>query len=343
MLDDIKLIHQKDSADALGIAAKTGDQLRKEFDLAPLDFPINNVVYAGMGGSALAAVLAQTWPGFSVPFTLVRDYTLPAFVNEHTLVMVCSYSGNTEEAISALDDARKKNAKVVVLAGGGALMERARAEVLPFILLPKAAQPRYAVLYNLRAIVDILSKAKLTDGDRAHAALNMAAVHIEKAAEAWIPTVPTAQNPAKQLALELIGKSVVVYSGPKLFPAAYKWKISINENAKQIAWCNQYPEFNHNEILGWTEQPTERPYAVVNLLSSFEHPRVLKRLAVTERLLSGKKPAANIVQAQGSTILEQLLWTVSYGDFVSLYMSILNGLDPAPVELIERFKKALND
>lgn len=343
MLDDVKLIHQKDSADALGIAAKAGDQLRNVFAVDPIDFTVENIVYAGMGGSALAAVIAQVWPGFSVPFVLTRDYDLPHFVNSKTLVIVCSYSGNTEEALSALDEAKSKGAHIIVIASGGALMERAQAEGLRFVLLPTAAQPRYAVLYNLRAIVDIMAAASLLDADAAHAELEQAASHLTAAAEQWLPTVPTAQNPAKKLALELIGKSIVVYGGAHMFPAVYKWKISINENAKQIAWCNVFPEFNHNEILGWTEQPIDKPYATVNLLSSFEHPRVQKRIAVTERLLSGRKPAAHVVEAQGETLLQQLLWTISFGDFVSLYMALLNGLDPAPVELIERFKKALNE
>ncbi len=343
MLDDLKYIHQRDSADALGIAAKVGDQLRHEFAVPDLRADYTAVVYAGMGGSALAAVLSQTWPGYRVPFVIARDYDIPAFVNEQTLVIVSSYSGNTEETLNTLEQAQQKNARVVVIASGGALAERAQSHGLPLVLLPKAAQPRYAVLYNLKALVAILASAGLTDAAATDQALAQAADHLDGAVKSWLPDIPTAQNPAKQLALELIGKSVVVYGGAKMFPAVYKWKISINENAKQLAWCNQFPEFNHNEFLGWTEQPIDKPYAVVNILSSFEHPRVQKRFEVTERLLSGRKPAAHTVTAQGGTVLEQMLWAVSFGDFVSLYMALLNGLDPAPVELIEKFKKALNE
>jgi glucose/mannose-6-phosphate isomerase len=140
----------------------------------------------------------------------------------------------------------------------------------------------------------------------------------------------------------MIGKSVVVYGGPKLWPAAYKWKISFNENSKQVAWAGAIPEFNHNEFIGWSKQPHDKPYAVVDLRSHLEHERVQKRFEVTERLLSGLRPAPHVVQAQGATLLEQLLWTVAFGDFVSLYTGILNGLNPAPVELVEKFKKELN-
>jgi glucose/mannose-6-phosphate isomerase len=140
-----------------------------------------------------------------------------------------------------------------------------------------------------------------------------------------------------------MGKSVVMYSGPKLFPAANKWKICFNENAKNVAWCNQFPEFNHNEFMGWTSHPTDKPYGVVELRSNLEHPRVQKRFVVTERLLSGKRPAPNVVDVQGETLIQQLLWASTLGDFVSLYVALLNGLNPTPVDLIEAFKAALDE
>jgi glucose/mannose-6-phosphate isomerase len=127
-----------------------------------------------------------------------------------------------------------------------------------------------------------------------------------------------------------------------MFPAAYKWKIGANENAKQVAWCGQIPEFNHNEFIGWSSHPVDKPYAVVDLRSNLEHPRVQKRFEVTERLLSGKRPAPHIVTVQGENILEELLWALAYGDFVTLYLAFLNGVDPAPVDLVEKFKKELD-
>src|SRR5581483_610213 len=124
-------------------------------------------------------------------------------------------------------------------------------------------------------------------------------------------------------------------------PAAYKWKISFNENAKNIAWWNQLSELNHNEISGWIAQPTQKPYGLVELHNSFDHPRIERRYEVMEKLLSGKWPYPNPVQAQGNTVLEQLLWTVVFGDFVSLYLALVNNVDPSPVDLQENFKKEL--
>ena len=139
----------------------------------------------------------------------------------------------------------------------------------------------------------------------------------------------------------MLGKSTVIYAGPKLAPAAYKWKISFNENAKAIAWWNVYPEFNHNEFLGWTKQPEHKPYTVIDLRSSLEHPQVQKRFEVSSRLLSGVRPEPIVVTAVGETLLDQLLSVIALGDFVSLYQGILAGINPTPVELIEKLKTEL--
>jgi glucose/mannose-6-phosphate isomerase len=343
MLDDLKLIHERDVADTLGIAERQWQQLDYEFETSQGSVDVNNIVYAGMGGSALAALLSENWPGYNVPFQVVRGYDIPVYVSERTYFIACSYSGNTEETISAIEQAAKKGAKIAVIAGGGKLAELAKQNGYPLAVLPKAEQPRYAVLYNLKALLDLLEKAGLLQAQTVATELKQAADFLKSAVEAWVATVPTDKNQAKQIALETIGKSAVVYAGPKLAPAAYKWKISFNENAKQVAWTNQYPEFNHNEFMGWTKQPVQKPYAVIDLRSDLEHPRVQKRFEVTERLLSGMRPAPIVVQAEGKSLFEQLLWTIALGDFVTIYTALLNGLNPAPVDLIEKFKKALDE
>lgn len=342
MLDDLKYIHQKDGYDALGIAGKQAEQLTHDFQLdwQPTS-EIKNVVLAGMGGSALAGLLSTTWPDYNVPFEIVRDYDIPAYVNENSLFIASSYSGNTEETVSALQAAEKSGAQIVVLAGGGTLVEMAEANGHPYEVIPKVEQPRFAVFYALNAYVRILAAAGIVDGATAAKEINQASTFIAQATKEWGAQTPTNKNMAKLLALELTGSSPVIYAGPKLFPAAYKWKISFNENAKNVAWCNQYPEFNHNEFMGWTSHPVEKPYKVVELRSNLEHERIQKRFEVSERLLSGKRPAPEVVAVQGETILEQLLWAVAFGDFVSIYVALLNGLDPSPVDLIEKFKHEL--
>ncbi|MBA2278833.1 bifunctional phosphoglucose/phosphomannose isomerase [Candidatus Saccharibacteria bacterium] len=341
MLDDLKYIHEKDAQDALGIAEKQWQQLEHKFDLPELSFPIDNIVFAGMGGSALAALLSLSWPDYMLPFEISRDYQIPSYVNEKTLFIASSYSGNTEETVEALETAASKNAHIAVISSGGRLQEIAHERGYPFAQLPGGYQPRHAVLYGLKALVTILERAKLLSTASAEQSLHEAAQFIRESTAEWRPDVKTVSNPAKQLALELAGKSPVIYAGPLLFPAAYKWKISFNENAKNVAWCNQFPEFNHNEFLGWTSHPIDKPYGVIELQSDLEHERVQKRFTVTNKLLSGRWPQPHIVEAKGETVLEQLLWMVALGDFVSLYVALLNGLNPTPVDLIEKFKTEL--
>lgn len=343
MLDDLKYIHQRDAQDALGIVEKQASQLSYKFEVAPPEGEFLNIVYCGMGGSALAALLSLSWPGYKVPFEVCRNYDLPYYIGEKTLVIVSSYSGNTEETLEALKKAEEKGAKIAVIAGGGKLAEAAEAKGYPLARLPKAEQPRYAVFYNLKALLDLLAPTGLLNQDNIGSELSSASEFLQQAAVNWLPTVPTGQNPAKKLAMELAGKSPVIYAGPLLAPAAYKWKISFNENAKNVAWWNQFPELNHNEFIGWASHPVDKPYGVIDLRSNLEHPRVQKRFEVTERLLSGLRPAPYVVQAQGDNAIQQLLWTVAFGDFVSIYLALINGVNPAPVELVEKFKIALNE
>lgn len=344
MLDDLKFIHEKDAQDALGIAEKQWQQYQYDygFKYQP-ERGISSVVVAGMGGSGLAATGAKSWPGIAVPFEIVHDYDLPAFVSASTLLVCSSYSGNTEETLSCLGKALAAESKpmIVVIASGGRLVELAKQHQLPFVELPGGYQPRMTFGYQLRALLEVFEQAGLVQG--AVAEVGKTADWLKAEIESWLPTVATKENPAKQLAQELMGKSVVVYSGPKLAPAAYKWKISVNENAKTVAWQNQLPEFNHNEFLGWTSHPVDKPYGVIDLRSSLEHPQVQKRFEVSERLLSGKRPHTHVVEARGETLAQQLVWTIAMGDFVSLYLALLNGLNPTPVDLIEKFKVALTE
>lgn len=342
MLDDLKMIHERDAQDALGVAEKQWEQLQHRYDVAVPELTgITNIVIAGMGGSSLPAVYLRSWPGTGVPLEICRDYNLPGYVNENTLVISSSYSGNTEETLSALREAEEKGAKIVVTAAGGKLATAAQDRGYPLYTIPSGIQPRMSSFYFLAAFVQILEPLGLVP-QGSTAELAAAGDWLKDKTASWRPDVATKDNAAKQLAQELMGKSVVVYSGPKLFPAANKWKICCNENAKTVAWVNQYPEFNHNEFIGWSSHPVDKPYAVVEIRSNLEHERVQKRFVVTERLLSGKRPSPEVVVPEGETLLEQLLWASNFGDFTTLYLALLNGINPTPVDLVERLKLELD-
>jgi len=343
MLDDLKYIHNKDAEDAIGVAINQWEQL--QIDVTPTKqysfSNVHNVVLAGMGGSALPGVFFTSWPQLSEPFEISRNYTVPNYVDKDTLVIVSSYSGNTEESLSALEDARSKNAQVVVVAAGGKLAEKAHEYDLPLVTIPPGKQPRMATFGFVEAFVSIMESAGVAPrGSVDELVSNSGWLKVEFAL--FAPDIITEKNPAKSLAHELSGKTVIVYSGPKMWPVANKLKICINENAKNTAWCNQYPEFNHNEFIGWTSHPVEKPFAVVEIRSNLEHERIQKRFEVTERLLSGKRPHPFVIVPKGESLISQLLWTVGYADIVSVYLSLLNGLDPTPVALVEKLKEELN-
>jgi len=341
MLDDLKMIHTRDADDALGVCEKQWSQLVTKFnpDVEGIK-DITNVVISGMGGSALPAVYLKTWPSLNVPLDIVRDYDIPTYVNSSTLFISSSYSGNTEETLAALNKAKAKNAIVVVVTAGGQLEKVAKDNNYPLVTIPGGIQPRMCSFYILAAFTQILEAIGLIEQGKT-TELEQAGNWLKDQLTSFLPTTPTASNPAKQLALELIGKSVVIYSGPKLFPAANKFKICLNENAKNVAWVNQYPEFNHNEFIGWSAQPDNKPYAVVEIRSNLENERIAKRFAFTEQLLSGKRPSPEVIEPLGDSLIKQLVWTSNYCDFVSLYTALLNGLNPTPVELVEKLKELL--
>jgi glucose/mannose-6-phosphate isomerase len=346
MLDDLKLIHERDQQDALGVTEKQWQQLAQEYDIQwQPEADLSNIVHSGMGGSALWAILSTSWPAYRVPFEVIRGYDIPAYVGEQTLFIASSYSGNTEETLSSLEQAIAKGAQIVIMTSGGKLAEIAGQAGYPLIMLPKIDKPRYGALYGLKGLVTLCERAGVLARPDAVQEMVASADFLKQEIAAWAPTIATEKNQAKQLALEMIGKAPVMYAGPLLSPAAHKWKISFNENAKNVAWEYPFPEFNHNEFTGWTDRPESKPYAVVYLQSSFDNDRIKKRFDLSDKLLSGRWPSPIRVEAHGETPLQQLLWSVALGDFVSLYTALLNNVSPIDIgdkDIIERFKKELN-
>lgn len=349
MLDDVNVLKQRDQSGALEVARGLYTQLEYEVELRDADHDgraIKNVVVAGMGGSALAADLVKVLlkGELKVPYEVVKDYNLPRYVDHETLVVVSSHSGNTEETISCLNDAMTSSSapQIAVMATGGELERIADENSIMYAAIPTGTQPRMSMLYQLKCLLRLLQAFGLING-RLYDSLTESADWLRRESDAWTKESTTPHNYAKQLALLAVGKTPVFYGGSLMAPVAYKWKISWNENAKNVAFWNYLPEFNHNEFLGWVSHPIEKPFVVFDLMSSLEHERVTKRFAVTDRLLSGLRPKSHEVHMNGDTLLRQMLWGCVLADFVSIYVAILNNVDPVPVDLIEKFKKELND
>lgn len=344
VLDDQNVLTNRDPDGALALAAHDYEQIAWTPEVKNPDHDgreIQQVIITGMGGSALAALLAHAWlkAELTVPFDVVRSYSIPNYVGPNSLVIASSYSGNTEETLSAYLQAKEKGAQLAVVAAGGKLIEHAVADGVTYSEIPSGIQPRMALIYNLQTIIAMLEHFGIVSERVAH--INDLAGWLQEETQNWLPEVPTEKNQAKQIANLAVGKNAVFYGGELTAPLAYKWKISWNETGKNMAFWNEYSEFNHNEFMGWTSHPVEKPYVVFDLISHLEHPQILKRFEISDRLLSGKRPKANTITLKGDSVIAQLLWGVVLADFASIYLAILNNVNPVPVELVERLKKEL--
>ncbi len=342
MLDQPDMIARYDKSDALGVITGLPGQLGHDFPVPEglAEMPgVTSIVLTGMGGSAQGAEFIKTWLAdrLTVPFIVVRDYALPAFVGPDALVIASSYSGNTEETLAAISDASAKKARIVVITAGGALLETAKTMKYPHFVLPGGLQPRFAVLYAVRAITTVIESIGLAEGILDE--LEASGEWLSGQLSSWGPGVPSTDNHAKQVAQALVGHVAVVYAGPTLGFAAMKWKIAFNENAKNIAFYNYFPEMNHNEFIGW-QFPQSSGLKVIELRSDLDNAQITKRFDITNRLLSASFSPIE-VHASGDTKLRQLVWTIGLGEYVATYLAFLNGTDPTPVGLVEKLKAEL--
>ncbi|MCC7288913.1 bifunctional phosphoglucose/phosphomannose isomerase [bacterium] len=303
---------------------------------------LRSVVMAGMGGSALAGNILRNWlyGRMSVPFEVVRGYDLPAYVGPSSLVIVSSHSGNTEESLSALDKAEKLNTQIVIMTAGGKLAEIAKQKGYLLLELPAEGQPRLNVFAGLKALACLLGDLGLVGEVDVRRELIEVANWLEVQKSTMSLDNDSEDNLARQIAGKLHGKVGLVYAGPALGSAAYKWKIDINENAKQLAFYNTYSELNHNEYQGWVF-PKAKHVQAIQLESNLDNERIQKRMVITRTILGEHGFDPIRVSAVGDTPLQQLLYTILLGDYVSAYLGILNGIDPTPVEMVEKLKKEL--
>lgn len=344
MLDDINVINQRDTHKTLEVAATMYQQLAFEpqIENGTTTIQPKHVVFCGMGGSALASsiIADHLKQSATLPIEVVKNYDLPAYTNEDTLVIAASYSGTTEETLSCIQQARDKNAHLVLISTGGDVGAIAKEHTLPYVELPVGFAQRMTVLYQLRAAAYILGSYGVTTMET-YETLGAASEWLKQESDSWTKETKTEFNYAKLLAVEATGKTAVFYGGPLTGALAYKWKISWNENAKNAAFHSVYPEFNHNEFLGWSSHPVEKPFAIFDLVSPLEHPRVNLRMKLSDQLLSGKRPKATTIELKGDTYLHQVVWACTLADFTSIYLAILNGNNPFPVDIIMKLKAEL--
>jgi glucose/mannose-6-phosphate isomerase len=307
--------------------------------LEPHDAP-GGLVVAGMGGSAIGGNLARAALGdrASRPIVLARDYALPAWATPDTTVLCSSYSGNTEETLAVYEAAGALGARRIVTTTGGKLAESARADRVPVIPIPGGFQPRSAVAYSFVIALEVAGLCGA--GERLHSEIDVAAARAEDLVDRWGPDGP-ADSLAKDLARGLHGTVPLIAGAGLTSPIAYRWKTQLNENAKAPCFWHELPELDHNEIQGWEGAPELGTFSAVFLDDSDLHPRVRQRIELSRGLLAGQAGATYRVESIGETRTERLVSLVLLGDLVSLYLAILRGVDPTPVDALVRLKQML--
>lgn len=346
-LDTLDL-QKADPGDMLGRIRELPAQCRNAWQQVsafqlPADYhDVDAVAILGMGGSAIGGDLARTLAAASspVPIVTLREYDLPSWVNRHTLVIGSSYSGNTEETLSAFAQAVERRCKLIAITTGGKLREIALAAQSPVFQFDYKSQPRAALGYSVTPLIGIFQKLGLMDDQ---AAAMMEAVQVMGAWQQEIDaTVPTERNAAKQLAGRLHGKIPIVYGSGLLAEVARRWKGQVNENAKNWGVFEVLPELDHNAVLGY-DHPADLAgrLAVIMLTSITDHPRVALRQKVTAELLQKAGVAVEWVSARGQRPLAQMLSIIHFGDYVSYYLALLNSADPSHVNAINYLKGVL--
>jgi glucose/mannose-6-phosphate isomerase len=298
------------------------------------------LVVAGMGGSAIGGALARAALGDRAmrPIVIARDYGLPAWTTPDTTVLCASYSGNTEETLAAFEAAGALGARRIVSTTGGKLANAARADGVPVIPLPGGFQPRAAVAYSLVVALEVAALCGASDGQ--HCEIDVAAAHAEALVTEWGPEGPE-ESLAKELARGLHGTIPQIAGSGLTAPIAYRWKTQLNENAKLPSFSNEFPELDHNEIVGWEGAAELGRFSAVFLDDSDLHPRVRQRIELTRGLIAADAAATYRVETIGESPIERLVSLVLLGDLVSLYLAVLRGVDPGPVAVIERLKGEL--
>lgn len=292
---------------------------------------IQNVVITGLGGSGIGGKLVQSLSHACVPIEVINDYDLPDYASKKTLILVSSYSGNTEETVSAMKQAIDRGCQIVAVTSGGEVKELCEKNNLQFIEIPGGNPPRSQLAYSLVQQFFVLHAYNLI-GDYT-AALQGAASLLENKQE-------EIKVAARNLAAKLKGKMPVLYCSSNIEPVAIRWRQQLNENSKALCWHHVLPEMNHNELVGWELLPED--VALVLLRTNTEHPRTKARFSICESIFA-KASSADEFWAEGESAIEQVFYLIHLGDWASLYLAYENEVDPMDIKNIDYLKNALTE
>jgi len=310
------------------------EQFAKGLELArgfKLEGRFDSVIISGMGGSALPGELVKAYLyDLKIPIHINRDYFLPSFANNKSFIVVCSYSGNTEETLSVFEECIKRDLNFVVVASGGRLETLCRQKKIHCIKIPSGIQPRCATGYFFSSIIGLLSNSGIIP-DKKKEIIRMAG---------FIKSLDL-ETEGKTLAKRLVGKIPVVYASEKYKPVAMIWKIKFNENSKAMAFYNCFPELNHNEMNGYVKSGLQGRFFNIILRDSNDNSMVNKRMDITSGIIKSAGGESEIIDMRGKSTLDKMFSALYLGDWVSYYLALGYGVDPEKVELVERLKKMI--
>ncbi|MBN1445589.1 MAG: bifunctional phosphoglucose/phosphomannose isomerase [Candidatus Omnitrophica bacterium] len=334
-------IKKLDRRDMLGKLKGFSLQCEEAYSLpAPALLPekdFNRIIFCGMGGSAIGGdiINALAFENSRIPCFVNRDYCLPFFADGKTLAVIISYSGNTEETLSALEKARERGCPVVCITSGGQVEKIASSDKLPLVKIPGGYPPRCAMgylffpCYKILSALGVLPELDASIFNR-----------IRRWSEDFFPE--NEKSLAKGAALKFYGKIPLIYSGARFLPALTRWKTQIAENSKSFAFINVFPEMNHNEIMSWRYPDWFIARSVpVFITSEKEHPRTDKRFKITREIISGVNTDILDLRTEGDSLLEEIFYLIVLGDWISFYLAVLNGADPTEINGIDLLKKRM--
>jgi glucose/mannose-6-phosphate isomerase len=344
-LDDVGLLAAGDPGGMLGAAAALGDQCSKGYELGlkasglPDAEGIASIALCGMGGSAVGGDVVRGLfaSRLGVPIEVVRNPVLPEFCETHSLVVCTSYSGNTAETLSAFEEAARRGCRLIVVTSGGRIESRALELEVPVVKVPSGLQPRAALGYLTLGLIGALESM----GVIPHLASEVSE-SVEVLGRLASELGPeSAANRAKVLAAWIGNRTPVIWGADGLGAvAAMRFKTQFNENGKVPAWWSAMSELDHNEIAAWGAGTGEKFFLIV-LRHKGEHPSISPRFALSIALAKESGMESEEIWAEGSSPLARFLSLVSYGDFTSVYSALSRGVDPTPVDVIERLKHEL--
>lgn len=346
ILDQPEKVKKIDKSDMFNHLTKTPDYCQDAINRAKQvkleKVKPKNIIIAGMGGSAIGGEILQDWlrDELSIPIEVCRDYALPAYANKDTLFLANSYSGNTEETLSAFLDAIRRKCVAITITSGGHLLSFSKELQVPHVTIPSQLPPRVAIPYLFFPLPVLMEKLGLLPNMEEK--LQETIQILKKVGKENSPEVRVEDNPAKKLALELVETTPIIYGFRQYQSIAHRLKTQFNENSKVPSKHDVFPELNHNETVGWeAPEALTKNYSIILIRDSDEPTEIKHRIDTTKSLVLRKAKKVLEIHAKGEGKLAKMFSVLGVGDFASVYLAILQGVDPTPVKIIDEVKREL--